>query len=190
MVDLETLSTSMDASILTIGAIAFDDAGNYVDTFYRRVDRESCKELKLSERQDTIDFWSNQSAASRKESFSPTNRLPIRDVMAEFTTFFLKNRGDELWCNGANFDEPILSTVYERLNEASSTDGGSVDEVGKPWKFWNVRCVRTLMAVCGKNMRDFGPVAHHALEDCKKQIEAVVYCQKYIATGHPSRRER
>lgn len=52
MVDLETAGTGPDAAILSIGAVAFDPAGetrSYVDSsetqrlsFYRTVDLDSC----------------------------------------------------------------------------------------------------------------------------------------------------
>ena len=171
MVDLETLSTRMDAHILTIGAIAFDTKTFEIkDSFYKRVDSKSCEELGLHTCKETLKFWEAQSREAKEEAFSQVGRMPIADVMTDFVKFWNKNNGDELWCNGANFDEPILSTIFDKL------------QLHKPWKFWNVRCLRTLMALAGLNMKMFGPVAHNALEDCKNQLRAFkaaysMFCQ-------------
>ena len=86
--------------------------------------------------------------------------MHIQDVIFYFSQFFKKNNGKCIWCLGANFDEPILSTVYKKLN------------LEKPWQFWNVRCLRTLNSLAGINMKQFGQPAHHALKDCEKQILA------------------
>jgi hypothetical protein len=160
MVDLETLSTSMDAQILTIGAVAFDFWGNIKDEFYLHVDLKSCEELKLRKDEATVKWWESQTDDARKEAFKSENRVPIKEVILQFNKFWNKNKGEKLWCNGANFDEPILSTVYERL------------KMEKPWKFWNVRCLRTYLAVVGTSMNKFGFIAHNALTDCKNQVEA------------------
>ena len=46
MVDLETLATSPNATILTIGAVTFDPASNKIfDKLYYRVDVDSCDRL-------------------------------------------------------------------------------------------------------------------------------------------------
>lgn len=162
MVDLETLSTSMDAQILTIGAVAFDrKTFDIKGEFYRRIDLSSCEEIGLRKNSSTVEFWDKQSSEARKEAFNPENRVHIKDAMYDFVQFWEKNKGERFWCNGANFDEPILSTVFERLN------------FYKPWKFWNVRCVRTFLATGGRSMKDYGWAAHHALVDCKNQVAAL-----------------
>ena len=161
MVDLETMATSADAAILTIGAIAFDRDRKYkmIDTFYKRVDIDSCLQLGLVKEESTMQFW-NENRIAKEEAFKKEDRLHIRDVINDFTEFFQKNNGKYLWCLGANFDEPILCTIYKKLNLA------------KPWQFWNVRCLRTFLDFAFVSMKEFGPPAHHALKDCEKQILA------------------
>lgn len=167
MVDLETLSTSMDAHILTIGAVAFNGVtGEIKDTFYRRIDFKSCEELCLHKSDDTLKFWETAPQKAREEAFGVENRVDIRDAIMSFVDFWNKNNGDEFWCNGANFDEPILSTIFEKL------------KIIKPWKFWKVRCLRTYLALKKSSMKMFGDVAHNALDDCKKQVEAYAYFNK------------
>ena len=168
MVDLETLNTVADSQILTIGAVAFDSVGKITNEFYERIDIESCKELGLTEHVDTVTFWKNQDKDVYNEAFNSENRISIKDAMVKFSEFFINNNGKDLWCNGANFDEPILSLVFRRLN------------MTPPWKFWNVRCVRTLLHLSGKTMKDFGNNTHNALDDCKNQVKAVIICKEWI----------
>lgn len=160
MVDIETLSTSMDAQILTLGAVAFDFWGNIKDEFYVRVDGKSCEDIGLRKDENCVKWWQGQNDEARAEAFSGQNRVHIKDALSQFNKFWMKNRGEKFWCNGANFDEPILSTVYEKL------------KLEKPWKFWNVRCLRTYLSIVGLSMNKYGFTAHNALVDCKNQIEA------------------
>lgn len=169
MVDLETLATTPDAAILTIGAIAFDVYGNIKNKFYRRVDIDSCLQLGLAKDEATMQFW-NENKLARDEAFKAEDRFHVRDVIYDFTQFFKKNNGKTLWCLGANFDEPILSTVYKKLN------------MEKPWQFWNVRCLRTLNSLAGINMKQFGQPEHHALKDCEKQILAYKTAMQILQT--------
>ena len=59
MIDLETLNTTPDAAILTIGAVKFDPFGSEVkepkmDSFYCKVDLDSCDRIGLTTNDDTI----------------------------------------------------------------------------------------------------------------------------------------
>ena len=59
MIDLETLATSPDAAILTIGAVKFDPFGDDIkdpkcEKFYVRVDLDSCDRIGLVTTDDTI----------------------------------------------------------------------------------------------------------------------------------------
>ena len=87
-------------------------------------------------------------------------------AVSDFTKFWKENKCEFLWCNGANFDEPILSTVYHRLG------------MEKPWRFFNVRCVRTIYSLADIKTGDLGPVTHHALQDCSKQIKGQVHSRR------------
>ena len=78
MVDLETLSTKNNATILTIGAIKFNlkDAPGEGEqnTFYMRVNLDSCKELGLDIDKNTEKWWNEQSPEAREEAFNEQDR--------------------------------------------------------------------------------------------------------------------
>lgn len=161
MLDLETYATTPDACVMTIGAIVFDMSGKEITHFYRRIDGASCDALGLRRDEKTLEFWKNQDPRFRFELETPENRVSIKDAIIDFTKFWNENNCNILWCNGANFDEPILSMVYYKLN------------MEKPWRFFNVRCARTLYSLAKINHGDMGPATHHALQDCSRQIRGV-----------------
>ena len=161
MVDLETYATTMDACVMTIGAVVFDCSGKEFNSFYRRIDASSCDAIGLFRDPKTLDFWSQQSNESRYEIETLENRVNIREALIDFTKFWKENNCEFLWCNGANFDEPILSTIYHKL------------QIEKPWRFFNVRCVRTLLNLVNLRTSSMGVVSHHAIDDCRNQIKGV-----------------
>lgn len=169
MIDLETVGTRPGSAILTIWAVRFDPAANGFDdrdplnlpvesAFYRRIDRDSCARLGLTEDADTLSWWSRQAPKARREAFDADPRNDIADVMAEFARWC--GRDPFPWSHGASFDVVLCEAAFERLGQRT------------PWKFWNVRDTRTLYAFTGINpARDRNH--HHALYDAAAQAAAV-----------------
>lgn len=165
MVDLETLATSPDAAILSIGAVKFNPLGNGVDleehSFYAKVDLDSCDHINLTIHNDTIEWWSKQSKEAQEEAFSTDGRESIVDVFDKFHKFCWN--ADRIWSNGAGFDVVICETVFSRLHKPC------------PWEYWKVRDVRT---VFDEHLMGFAPVkpditAHNALIDAYNQAVGV-----------------
>lgn len=163
MIDLETLATSSDAAILTIGAVKFDPFGREksepcMDSFYCKVDLDSCDEIGLVTNDDTIAWWANQSKEAQEEAFSTDGRIHIRDAFDQLYKFCWGAK--RVWSNGAAFDIVICETVFKRLNKAT------------PWNFWQVRDVRTAFDL-GINPQRPPVTAHHALEDAWNQAVGI-----------------
>jgi hypothetical protein len=163
MIDLETLATSTDAAILTIGAVKFDPFGKDVEepamnSFYVRVDLDSCDEIGLVTNDDTIVWWANQSKEAQEEAFSPDNRIHITEAFNQLYKFCWGAK--RVWSNGAAFDVVICETVFKRINKAV------------PWNFWQVRDVRTAFDL-GINPNRPPVLKHHALEDAWNQAVGI-----------------
>ncbi len=163
MIDLETLATSTDATILTIGAVKFDPFGKDIeepamDSFYVKVDIDSCDELGLVSNDDTIAWWAQQSKEAQAEAFEGDDRIHIREAMDRLYKFCWGAK--RVWSNGAAFDIPICETVYKRLNKAI------------PWSFWQVRDVRTAFDL-GINPNRPPVLAHHSLQDAWNQAVGI-----------------
>lgn len=168
MIDLETLGTGPFSSILTIGAIRFK-RGGFIDpnktykslpekdVFYRRIKPKSCKHFGLEEDQETIRWWDKQDAESKFEALNNPDRISIDQALREFSDWF--NSGDKIWGNGSCFDVTILSSAYRLCN------------INIPWKFWDIRDLRTMMDMGNVRLRDLpNNNKHHALHDCYRQI--------------------
>lgn len=159
MVDLETLATSPDAAILTIGAVLFDPYSTRVyDKFYVRVDLESVTALDMKIDDATIEWWGKQSAAAQEEAFGEDNRVPIQEAIEKFHKFAWNS--EAFWSHGSIFDINILDTYYRKLGKAP------------PWNYWQVRDTRTVFDL------GFDPelpkvTAHNALEDANAQAIGV-----------------
>ena len=163
MIDLETLATSPDAAILTIGAVKFDPFGSELkepemDSFYVKVDLDSCDRIGLTTNDDTIAWWANQSKEAQAAAFDPTDRIQIEDAFQQLYKFCWGAK--RVWSNGACFDIVICEHVFRKVGRAI------------PWKFWEVRDVRTAFDL-GMNPQRPPVTAHHALEDAWNQAVGI-----------------
>jgi len=163
MIDLETLATTPDAQILSIGAVRFDPFGKDVQEpqmtkFYCRVDIDSCDALGLVASDATIEWWSNQSKEAQDEAFDPTDRLHVQEAFEKLYKFCWGAK--RVWANGSCFDIVICEHVFRKLNKAI------------PWSFWQVRDVRTAFDL-GINPNRPPVLKHHALEDAWNQAVGI-----------------
>lgn len=176
MIDLETLATSTDAAILTIGAVKFDPFGREVqdpamDSFYVRVDLDSCDELGLATSDSTIEWWATQSKEAQYEAFENPDRLHIREAFEQLYKFCWG--AQRVWSNGAAFDVPICEHVYRKLNKAI------------PWSFWQVRDVRTAFDL-GINPNKPAVTAHNALADAYEQAICIQHVYNTLRSSTTS----
>lgn len=173
MIDLETLATTPDATVLTIGAIRFDPFGddlreNTCDKFYVKVDIDSCDRLGLRTCEDTIKWWGNQSKEAQDEAFSTEGRIAIEDAMNLLYKFCWGAK--RVWSHGAGFDIIICEHIYRKMNKAI------------PWSFWTVRDTRTLFDL-GIDPERPPVLKHHALEDAWNQAVGVQNIFKKLRTA-------
>lgn len=173
MIDLETLATSSDAAILTIGAVRFDPFGDDLiepscEKFYVKVDLDSCDRIGLVTHQDTIEWWSRQSKEAQDEAFSEEGRIDIVEAMNQLYKFCWGAK--RVWSHGAAFDVVICEHIFKKINKAI------------PWNFWQVRCTRTLFDI-GINPKRPPVLKHHALEDAWNQAVGVQNVFKRLRTS-------
>ncbi len=163
MIDLETLATSTDAAILTIGAVKFDPFGKDIeepdmDSFYVKVDLDSCHDLGLAVNDDTVAWWANQSKEAQDEAFGTEGRIHIKDAFDQLYKFCWGAK--RVWSNGSGFDIVICETVFKRLQKAC------------PWQFWQTRDCRTAFDL-GINPNRPPVLQHHALQDAWNQAVGI-----------------
>jgi len=166
MIDIETLSTQSNALILTIGAVKFNrntelPSLEKCDTFYRRINIESCKMLGMHIDNKTEKWWYNQDEKTRYEALQNPNRQPIIEVLNDFSKWYKGSK--YIWGHGDDFDCVILNNAYLAC------------KIKTPWQFWNTRDTRTVFDLANINVNDI-PVteAHHALHDAYRQVKCVI----------------
>ena len=176
MIDLETLATTPDATILTIGAVKFDPFGSEIkepkmDSFYVKVDLDSCDRIGLTTNDDTIAWWANQSKEAQAAAFDPDGRIQIEDAFAQLYKFCWGAK--RVWANGSCFDIIICEHVFRKIGRAI------------PWSFWEVRDVRTAFDL-GINPQRPPVTAHHALEDAWNQAVGIQNVYNTLRTSTTS----
>ncbi len=176
MIDLETLSTSPKSAILTIGAVKFSRAASETppspdDSFYRKIDLSEYRDAQFEISDECVAFWEKQSDDAKRETFKGKDRVSLKSALSDLSAFMgARAPFTRVWSNGSVFDIIILENAFRTLN------------LDVPWKFWNVRDVRTMLDVSGQKLADFPfpdmpdgkkGQPHHAISDCMRQIEAV-----------------
>lgn len=159
MIDNETLATTADAVILSIGAVPFDLEAGIVseEGFYVSVSVDSNLDFKRRISEDTLIWWMKQEAAARQVFMEPKDTLP--EALAMLTDFIGGN-DYTVWSNGSDFDIPMLAHAYTQAGLAV------------PWKFWNTRCFRTYKNLPGAKdvpAPTSDGVKHNALSDAYNQ---------------------
>jgi exodeoxyribonuclease VIII len=159
MIDLETLATGPNATVLTLGAVKFNPWGQgYSDKIYFRIDLDDQDALGREVDPNTLDWWSKQDPAIMEEAFHPDDRIPLKEAVDLFHKFAWGC--DQFWSHGATFDLVIMENLYKQL------------EKPLPWNFWQLRCTRTIFDLgwdpdMPKNSK------HNALEDAIRQSVGV-----------------
>lgn len=160
MIDLETLSTSPNAVILTVGGVKFDPSTQMkpYNEMYFRMDVDSQTQIGRNVQQSTLDWWATQPNEISEEALGDGNRISIEDACKQINKF--SSGVDVFWCQGPLFDYAILQNLYSQLGKPL------------PWNFWQIRDSRTLFSLVPRE-KDYRTGLHNALEDCKFQANKV-----------------
>ena len=166
MIDIETCGTGPEACILTIAAQWFDplERRDYTKDrfYYARIDPGSQPDRRIE--QGTIDWWATQPPEAQEEAFGTEGRIPLKQALEELHRLTWHCR--RTWANGPTFDMNILEHAYKSHN------------IVLPWQYYNVRDARTVYSLCPG--LDTYPASHHALEDCRRQIDLLWDTLEYL----------
>ena len=161
MVDLETLGDTCLASVVTIGAVFFDEY-NIGEKFYTQIDLEDAKKHgEISE--STMNWWAEQSEEAKHDLLNGTTET--KKAILQFVAFLQMNASTnskdiKIWGNGSDFDNVILGNTFKSVG------------LEPTWKYWNNRCYRTMKNVF-KDVQpdDFEGVKHNAVDDAVYQVK-------------------
>ena len=168
MLDLETLSTRATAAIISIGACKFDpDTNQITDTFHAVIGAnryDVLSEYPFHVDMNTIKWWRSQSSEARAGSFDAVEgTVTLEEALTQFAIWC----GDvEVWGNGSDFDNAILSHAYAAMG------------LQQPWKFWNNRCYRTMKNQFPQTTMPRHGTHHNALHDAISQARHLMLILK------------
>lgn len=161
MLDLETMGNSGQSPIIAIAAVVFDETGVY-EKFYTQVQLESNLSVGLRPDASTILWWLEQSddarSAFRNNKIAPT----LVEALSNFAEWFHDVGGEQVWGNGAVFDNGILGNAYRAVG------------IVQPWKFWNDRCYRTVKSLYPNVTLERVGTHHNALDDAESQAQHLI----------------
>jgi hypothetical protein len=174
MIDIETLGTKPGSAIASIGAVFFNpQTGETGAEFEVLISIEDSKRIGFTTDEATASWWEKQSPeaqAQLKGSLRPELAL---DDFLQFVVSHCERKNVKVWGNGAGFDPVLIESAYDICNKAFGMD------VEPPFKYWNVRDVRTMVELGRqvgfdpKKQMPFDGVPHSALADAKHQAKYV-----------------
>ena len=127
MLDLETMGTSPDAAIVSIGAVAFDPLrGELGPKFYARITLDSAVAIGGIIEPDTVIWWLGQGTDARDEITHPIGQIHINSALIDFSSWIADHTVEPcLWGNGSDFDNVILRRSYERSSLTARGNTGA-----------------------------------------------------------------
>jgi hypothetical protein len=160
MLDLETLSTRPDATIVTFGAIKFNPyTGEQGAGIYHRISVDEQIALGRHVDDNTVEWWGKQAEDVKEEALGEGDRISLDEFCANLNRFIVG--AENIWAQGPVFDIVILENLYRQLSKPC------------PWQFWQIRDSRTLLSTHGDPREKNKAGLHNALEDAVSQAEAV-----------------
>lgn len=170
MFDAETLATTSDAVILSIGAVKFDLDSDKIDDagFYASISVDSNLELKRRISEDTLIWWMKQGPAA--QGVFHESKQTLREALLDLADWMGGSSDYTVWSNGADFDLPMLAHAFTQCG------------IEIPWKFYNSRCFRTYKNLPGaKAIRlPASGVKHNALSDAHQQVVTLQAIQQAL----------
>lgn len=155
MVDLETLGTRPGDTILSIGAVKFDQDTGLGETFYLTINPESSREAGMRAQKSTVEWWDKQSPEAKAAAFK--GEFSLEAALLKLTMWMPPLEEARVWGNGANFDNAMLAAAYR------------IKKLDMPWHYWNDRCYRTISSMFMKTKVERVGTGHHALDDATTQ---------------------
>lgn len=165
MIDIETMGTRPGCAVTAVGILWFDPLS---DEPVRGAEF-AVDDPTGAEDPSTVEWWAQPERAEAKAYLEALEVVPAHRVTARIVSYMaskpLVGSRTEWWAKSPNFDMSILESLAERTNTRV------------PWKFWELRDVRTAYGMVGADFpwRNFTPDAplHSPLADCQLQAKDV-----------------
>lgn len=178
IIDIETMGTEPDTVVLSIGALFVSlNPGVQIKEspiFYEKINLNCPHNKERSKTESTAIWWSEQDPEVAAEALDGTESLQV--IMQRFYDWIIANCNPKYvkpWGNGSVFDVVILENAFKQVG------------IEVPWKYWNVRDVRTIVDLAEqvghkKSLYPFHGKPHHALHDALHEAQIVIGMRNYL----------
>lgn len=161
-IDLETIDTRPQSTVLSLGAVKFnpfDDSEPHSEMYFK-VSIDDQDRLGRTASDDTIEWWGKQDPKIMEEAFDQNGAITVEEALKQVSKFCVGV--DVLWGQGYGFDYTIIEDMYRSIGKPI------------PYNFWQVRDSRTLFSVCKEDPRKkIQNDLHNALADAYYQSKAI-----------------
>lgn len=165
--DLESMGTSPNSIILSVGMCRFDVQRKTIwDDFQVNIDAKDSARYGMTVSQETIDWWASQPKEVYKRAVS--NPVSLDTGLAMIRGYIEKTKSPNMWSYGAIFDFPMLEWSFRAAGHKTV-----------PWKFRRVHCGRTIANIFGP-FADTGGLKHAALDDAKWLANSLIKFNEYV----------
>ena len=169
MIDIETLATSPEAVILSVGGVKFDPYTNEEPHSFIDMKLDIDEQTALSRDIDdgTMEWWAKQPKNIQDIAFAEEGRTKLTEFTKSLNKWLVGC--DQIWCQGPQFDMVIIENLYKMLNTHTN------------WAYWQIRDSRTLFAMMPSDPRKaIQESLHNALADCYYQAKCVQQSYKHF----------
>jgi exodeoxyribonuclease VIII len=173
MVDIETLDSSNDALILSIGAKEFDPELDLAGWQGRELYVVAKQDLQVSKWKRTTSeatkkWWSEQSEEARKVLADPS-AVMLDTALGAFAEW-LAGQHVQVWGYGSTFDNVILRSAYRAVGMPC------------PWGHREDMCYRTLASIVRGMLEvpERTGTHHNALDDARYQARCATLALKRL----------
>lgn len=164
MIDFETLATTPDAVVLSLGAVITG-----VNHNGERFHDEKEWFFKIEDQERVIDpateqWWDKRDSAAKEVFRHCAERgVELPHFAQEFSDWIKQYKQVKIWGNGALFDIAILNDIFAQ------------HAVPKTWKYTNEMCYRTIKKLFDIEARQIRHGTHHnALDDARFQMQCLM----------------
>ena len=165
MTDIETLDTKNSAVVFQIGLVIFKE-NKTISKHQWNLQIDEQLKIGRTVSASTLAFHLGIPENLKSSIESGAGIYSFRESMKGFQAVVASHEIKNFWAKGS-FDFNILESLLQDYN------------IGPPWKFFQLRELRTLMSECKVPK---GDVSHNALEDCIAQIKQLHECRFLIGS--------
>jgi hypothetical protein len=172
-IDLETIDTRPQSTILSLGAVKFNpfNSDEPHSEVYFKVSIDDQDRLGRTVSDSTIEWWSKQDPKIMEEAFDQEGAITVEEALSKINKFVVGV--DILWGQGYGFDYTIIEDMYRSLSKPI------------PYNFWQVRDSRTLFSLCKDDPRKLlgQNDLHNALADAYYQARGIQLAYKMLGVN-------